>query len=75
MVMQAAADFLVGSSNPGPANMAAAPAPASTADLKLCSRVRYHSTGVGCDSMLDVPPHCLEPSQRKLLTPPQPSKK
>ena len=30
MVMQAAADFLVSSLNPGPANMAAAPAPAST---------------------------------------------
>ena len=30
MVMQAATDFLVGGSNPGAANMAAAPPPAST---------------------------------------------
>ena len=49
MVMQAAADFLVSCSNPGAANTAAAPRPAST-DLKFCGRVRYHSTGGGCDT-------------------------
>ena len=37
-----------------------------TADLKLCSGLRYHSTGVRCDS--NGPPHCLEPSEQKLLT-------
>ena len=48
MVMQAAADFLVGGSNPGAGSMAAAPPPASmtrnrTGDLKYCGPVRYHS--------------------------------
>ena len=55
MVMQAAANFLAGSSNPDAANTAAAPRPASadqdrTANLKFCSRVCYHSTGGDCDT-------------------------
>ena len=56
MVMQAAADFLVGGLNPGAANMEAAPRPASTDQdwnrrpKKFCGRVRYHSTGDGCDT-------------------------
>ena len=66
MVMEAATDFLVGGSNPGAANMAAAPPPASTDQdsnrrPKILQRVRYHSTGAGCD--INVSPHCLEPSQ------------
>ena len=40
MVMQAAADILVGGSNPGEANTAA--------DHKICGLVCYHSTGGGC---------------------------
>ena len=55
MVMQATADFLVGGLNPGAANKAAAPPAASTDQdpnrrQKFCGRVRYHSTGCGCDS-------------------------
>ena len=54
MVMQAAADFLVGGSNPGAANVAAALPPASTDQdsnrpPKALCRLRYHSTGGGCD--------------------------
>ena len=49
MVMQAAADFLVGGLNPVAANMAAAPPPAT--DLKFCTRVRYHSTKAGVTKM------------------------
>ena len=40
------------------------------ADLKIRSQLRYHSTRVCCYS--NVPPHCLEPSEQKLLTPPSP---
>ena len=76
MVMQLTGVFMVGGSNPGRANMALPPPPTAddsrltrirTADLKSCSRPRYHSTGVWCYSC--IPPHCLEPSERKLLTP------
>ena len=62
MVMPAAADLLVGSSNPGTANVAAA-ARTRSYDLKSCNRVRYHSAKAGCD--INVSPHCLEPSSRK----------
>ena len=78
MVMQAATDFLVGGLNPGVANMAVAPPLASTNQdsnrhpkiLQFCSRVRYHSTGAGCD--INVSPHCLEPSHRNTPPPPSP---
>ena len=36
-----------------------------TADRKNCSRLRYHSTMGCCDKI--VHPHCLEPSDYKLL--------
>ena len=41
-----------------------------TGDPKVCSRLHYHLTGVCCDSRW--PPHCLEPFDHKLLTPPTP---
>ena len=69
MAMQAAEDGLVGGSNPGAANTAAAPplppTRIRTADPKICGwvhTIRYHR----CVS------YCLEPSQRKLFTPPDP---
>ena len=73
MVMQPTAHFLVGGSNPGPANMAALP---TTVDrlgfgspaIQLCSRLRYHATRI-CNVSTEHP-HCLEPSEHKLLTPP-----
>ena len=67
MVMQPTADFMVGGSNPGLARMAAAPR-IRTADLKIYSRLCDCLTTGSCYS--HVPPHCLEPSERKLLTPP-----
>ena len=39
-----------------------------TAYLKICCQPRYHSTE-GCSDR-SLPPHCLEPSEHKLLTPP-----
>ena len=56
----------VGVKGPVPA---APPVPSRirTADLKICGRLRYQSTRLGCYS--SVSPHCLEPSERKLLTP------
>ena len=49
------------------------PSRSRAAELKFRSGLRYHSTKVGCHS--NVPPHCLEPSKHKLLTPTPPLKK
>ena len=51
MVMRLTADFLVGGSNPGEHGGAGTdddsrPTRCRTADLKLCGRLCYHSTGV-----------------------------
>ena len=80
MVMQAAADFLVGGSNPGAANTAAAPPPASI-NRDSNRRPKILQPGAlpfnrGWMSHKCVS-HCLEPSQRKISTPPPtpPSKK
>ena len=73
MVMQLTADFLVGGSNPGGANAAPPTPPAvgrpgfeppteNSASSALPFDRRW------CES--DTSPHCLEPSERKLLTPP-----
>ena len=39
-----------------------------TADLQACSRLHYHWTAAYADSTGS--PHCLKPSEHKLLTPP-----
>ena len=62
MVMQPTSDFLVDDA-----------ATTRTADLKSYSQLCYHSTGI-CSGGV-TPPHCLEPSDQKLLTPPTPSQK
>ena len=73
MVLQAVADFGVGGSNPGVANTAAAPPPAFTDhDSNRRPKILRPSAlpfdrGL-CDSVMS--PRCLEPSERKLLTPP-----
>ena len=65
MVMQPTADYLVGGSNPGRVNMAAAPP--TTVDRPGFQLPTYNpavSCGTiqrRCDS--NVPPHCLEPSE------------
>ena len=58
----------LGEEGGGAAANSSQPTRIRTADLKLCRRLHYHSTGVGCDNT--VPPHCSEPSDQKLLTPP-----
>ena len=73
--MQLAAAILVGGSNPGRVNMAPPPPPtvgrpgfepptenSASGALPFDRRL--------CDS--DSLPHCLEPAERKLLTPPPP---
>ena len=70
MVMQPTAEFLVGGSNPGRANMAAALAMTVDGQGFETPTQKYHSTRVCCDS--NMPPHCLEPSDHELLTPPHP---
>ena len=69
MVMQPAANFFVGGSNPGrpPSRHrhGSRPARIRTADRKICNRLRYQST-VGCYDR-NVHPHCLEPSDYKLF--------
>ena len=73
MVMQPTVGLLVGGSNPGGVNTAPTPPPTvgrpgfeppteNFATAALLSDQRL------CDS--EVLPHCLEPSERKLLTPP-----
>ena len=76
MVMQLTGDFLVGGSNPGRVNTAPPPPPTVRRpgfepptenfalavlpfDRQLCNRGKL--------------PHCLEPSERKLLTRPHPT--
>ena len=73
--MQAAVDFLVGSLCPGSASMAEAPPPAPI-DQESNRRPKTVRLGAlpfdqGWMGRNGVS-HCLEPSQRKLLTPPQP---
>ena len=77
MVMQQTTDFLVGGSNPGEVNMtppppAAAPNeyPAPGSDQRS---LVSHPAALPFDQRLYGSlhlPHCLEPSERKLLTPP-----
>ena len=78
MVVQQALDFLVGGSNPGEVNMPppAPPPPAPKEYLARGSNQRPlvpHPAALPFDQRLygDLHlPYCLEPSKRKLLTPP-----
>ena len=78
MVMQQVADFLVGGSNPGEVNMPPPPPPAAAPKEYPTqgSNQRLlvpHPAALPFDQQLYGSlhvPHCLEPSQRKLLTPP-----
>ena len=80
--MRTGGDFLVGGSNPGAANTAAAlpPAPADWESNRRPKILRPGALPLDqwrmCHNGIS---HCLEPSERKLLTPPPttppPSKK
>ena len=77
MVMQAAVNFRVGGLKPGVANTAAAPPLASTDQDSNRQPKILQPCALPFDRRLcgsSMSPHCLEPSERKLLTPP-PSKK
>ena len=71
MVMQRPMDFLVGGSNPGTVNMPPRPqksGPTRIRTAELRPAVLPFDQQLCVNNML---PHCLEPSQQKLLTPPQ----
>ena len=75
MVMQLNADLLFGGSNPNWANMATLPPltvgrPGFEPPTENFVSAALPFDRRWCDS--DMPPHCLEPSERKLLTPPHP---
>ena len=75
MVMQPAAVFLVGGSNPGRMNTAALPPPTGGRPGFELPTKNLASAVLPFDQLLcgsDMLPHCLEPSERKLLTPPPP---
>ena len=75
MVMQLTGVFLVGGSNPGRVNTAPSPPPTvGRPGFKLPTE-NFASAALPFDRRLcesDKLPHCLEPSERKLLTPPHP---
>ena len=79
MVMQLTGVFLVGGSNPGRMNAAPPPPlppvgrPGFEPPTKNLAWAEIPFDRRLCDS--DKLPHCLEPSERKVLTPPPPSKK
>ena len=82
MVMQQVLDFLVGGSNPGEVNMPPPPAAAAPKEyLAWGSNQRLlvpRPAALPFDQQLYSSlrfPHCLEPSERKLLTPPTPPSK
>ena len=79
MVMQLTGVFMVGGLNPGRVNTAPPPAPPPVPPPTVGRpgfkppTENFASAALPfdrrwCDS--DMPPHCLEPSERKLLTPP-----
>ena len=77
MVMQQTGGFLVGGPNPRRMNTAAAPPPPTVGRPGFGPPTENFASAALpfnrrlCDS--DKLPHCLEPSERKLLTPPQKS--
>ena len=73
MVMQAAVDFLVGGSNPGAADTAAAPPAVSTHQDSNRRPKNLQLSALPFDRgwmRHKCVSHCLEPSQQKLLDPP-----
>ena len=70
MGMQWTADLVRSGEHGGGTAENCPPTRIRTANLKIYSQLRYHLTGVCCHSF--VPPHCLEPSEHKLLTPSHP---
>ena len=75
MVMQLTGAFLVGGSNPGRGNKAPPPTPTVSRPgfeppTENCVSAALPLDRRLCDS--DELPHCLEPSERKFLTPPIP---
>ena len=78
MVVQLTADLLVGGSNPGRVNMAPLPPPTVDPPGFEPPTENFASAALPfnrrwCDST--KLPHCLEPAERKLLTPPPPPTK
>ena len=74
MVMQLTAAFLVGESNPGWGNTALPPPPTVGRPGFEPPTENFASAALPFDQRLcdsNPLPHCLEPSERKLLTPPQ----
>ena len=76
MVMQLTGVFLVGGSNPGRVNTAAPPPPPTVSRPGFEPPTEdFASAAIPFDRRLcdsNKLPHCLEPSERKLLTPPTP---
>ena len=76
MVMQLTGDLLVGGSNPDQANMAPPPPPPTVGQLGFEPPTENFASAAlpvdrrRCDS--DMPPHCLEPSERPPPSPPPP---
>ena len=78
MVMQLTAGLLVGGSNPDRASMAPPPPPTDGRPGFQPPTENFASAALQFDrrwSDSNTPPHCWEPSERKLLTPPVPPKK
>ena len=77
MVMQRALNFLVGGSNPSEVTMPPPPSPQKECAVRGSNHrpLRLRSAVLPSDRQLYggiLLPHCLEPGQRKLLTPPHP---
>ena len=75
MVMQRVAVSFVGGLNSGRMNLAPPPPPIAGRPGFEPPNENFTLAALPFDQHLcvsDVLPHCLEPSQRKLLTPPQP---
>ena len=72
MVKQPTAGVPVGGLNPGRLTAVddSQLARNRTADLQVCGRLHYHWTAASSDSTCS--PHCLNPSEHKLLNPPPP---
>ena len=75
MVMQLTGDFLVGGSNPGQVNTVPPPPLTVSRPGFEPPTKDFASAALPFDRRLcssDMLPHCLEPFERKLLTPPHP---
>ena len=75
MVVQPTGAFVVGGSNPGRAIGTPPPPPKGSQPGFELSTENFPSAALPFDQQLcvgNVRPHCLEPSEQKLLTPPHP---